>query len=491
MKTALYIRVSTTEQAKEGYSLASQRRRLISFCEFKNWDVVEIYSDEGVSASSLKERPEAMRMMKDFKKGIFENVLILKVDRLCRNTRDLLEVVDKAKKYNIKLNAVEEQIDYTTPTGKMMLTILGSFAELERSSINERMMAGREQKVISGIKSKTGIILFGYKYEDEKFIIIEHEAEIVRLIFNKILEGESLRGITRYLVENKVKGRSWTPSIIRRLLLNPTYKGYAFANLYDRSTNKDYINFEESTMARAHNVEPIISEEKWDQVYTILTARSRQSVRKFANADMYFADVVYCSNCGWRLYSRNAKNDKGKRRRRYYRCNFNQHNFIKRCNFTAIEHTVLERLFLNYLENIELNLSNAETLDIEETQNDNLIAKKSLIASKKTYAIRKNRLLDKFLDGHLTDEEYTSASTRINNELEAIDKKISDLEFVKKQDLTLSKTYLDFRKDLKNMNMSISDMWDSLEDNQKRLFITTLVNKMYIAKSQIVSIEFN
>jgi site-specific DNA recombinase len=484
--------VSTTEQAKEGYSLAHQKRRLVSFCESRDWSIVEIYSDEGISASSLTERPQALKMLEDAKRGNFENILILKVDRLCRNTRDLLEIVDLLKKYNVRLNAVDEQIDYTTPTGKMMLTMLGSFAELERSTIAERMKSGREQKVRTGIKSKTGKVLYGYKYLDGNYIIIEEQADIVRLIYNKVLNGESYRSIAKYLVENKItstENKKWNASTVRRLVLNPTYKGYTFASLYKHPAK--YIDFDTAILQKATNVEPIVSEDLYDQVIKIVSSRKGTNVRKFARSDFYFADVVYCHNCGWKLYAKNAKNANGKERRKYYRCYYNSHNFDSRCNFTSIENGVLEELFLIYLEKLDVRLDNAEDpkddINIEEDQ----ILLNNLKSNRDKIKQRKERLLEKLLDGLIPDEEYTSTSINLADELDELDRRIEELERVMKKGASISNTYTELRKELKQLGLSVRDLWDTLSDEQKRTFVTSLVNKIYVAKSRIVSIEFN
>lgn len=452
----------------------------------KDWTVVEIYSDEGISASSLSERPMAMKLLSDAKKGLFENVLILKVDRLCRNTRDLLEIIDHLKKYNVRLNAVDEQIDYTTPTGKMMLTLLGSFAELERSTITERMLSGRQQKVRTGIKSKTGKILFGYDYIDNEYIANEEQANIVRLIYNKILEGSSLRSVAKYLLDNKVEGK-WTASSVKRLLINPTYKGYTFTSLYKHPAK--YVDFESAVIEKAKNVEAIVSEELYDQVNNILESRKGNNTRKFAKSDFYFADVAYCNNCGWKLASRNAKNYYNDERRKYYRCLYNHHNLnIDRCNFSSIENSVLEELFLNYLEDINVKLENGEYVNNENLEKEQILIE-NLELNKEKVKFRKEKLLEKFLDGLIQDDQYTSTSIALSNELEEIELKLEELN--NKKSVNAYSTYAEFKRQLDNMNLTVREIWKKIDDNQKRILVTSLVKKINISKSCIDSIEFN
>lgn len=491
MKTALYIRVSTTEQAKEGYSLAAQKHKLVNYCDLKGWNIVEIYSDEGISGSSLKERPQAMRMLEDAKKRLFDNILILKVDRLCRNTKDLLDIIDLLKKYNVRLNAVDEQIDYTTPVGKMMLTMLGSFAELERSTISERMKLGKEQKVRIGIKSKTGKILYGYQYIDGNYIINEEEAAIVRLVFQKLINGESLRSIVRYLLENKIANpdRKWTATIIKRMIMNPTYKGYTFSSLYKHPHK--YIDFENAIIEPAKNVEPIVSEEIYEQANIILRARTNGNVRKYAKSDFYFADVVYCYNCGWKLASKCAKNHYSPERRKYYRCYYNQINIDDpKCNFTSIENGVLEELFLKHLENLEINFDEAEET-VSESIDENKTLLENLYQSRDKIRQRKDKLLEKLLDGMIEDEQFTSTSAMLSDELISIERQINELESKVKTVQKKNESFKNFKMFLVSSGMTIRNFWNNLDNNQKRTFVSTLVKKIYVSRSKIELIEFN
>ena len=166
MKTAIYIRVSTDEQVKEGYSIDAQKYKLTEYCKFKKWDLAGLYIDEGISGKSIKDRPEAMRMIDDCKNGKVNNILIYKLDRLTRSVRDLLDVIDLVNKYSVKLTSLSENIDTSTPNGQMLLTITGAIAENERKIITERMQFGKEQKARSG-KYNIGPRPYGYNYNSD------------------------------------------------------------------------------------------------------------------------------------------------------------------------------------------------------------------------------------------------------------------------------------------------------------------------------------
>ena len=318
MKTALYMRVSTLEQAQEGYSLPAQKRKLISYCEAMGWTVYKIYADEGISGASIKKRPAVLQMIKDIKNGEIENVLIVKVDRLCRNTKELLEIVDILNQHNVRLNAVDEKIDYTTDVGKMVLTLLGSFAEFERNRITQRFKEGRQQKVMQGIKSKCGKILYGYKYENGYYRALPLESEAIRKIYKLVLENKSIHEISKIIAKDPLYNSAnimWDPERVKRILRNPTYKGFTFTAFFSHGRHYNY----DALMIKANNIDPIVDEVTWNQVHEILKARSGKTQRKFSIEDFAFGDVAYCGVCGRKMYARNSKSNDNKRRF-YYRC---------------------------------------------------------------------------------------------------------------------------------------------------------------------------
>lgn len=141
MNTAIYIRVSTEDQAKEGYSLEVQREYLESFAKRENYDVFKVYCDDGISAYSTR-REALQRLLKDAKDKKFELVLVYKIDRFSRNLKDLLNLVDELSNCGVAFKSATEPFDTSTSTGKLMFQQLGSFAEFERNRIAERVFPG-------------------------------------------------------------------------------------------------------------------------------------------------------------------------------------------------------------------------------------------------------------------------------------------------------------------------------------------------------------
>lgn len=189
-KAAVYIRVSTEEQAKEGISIAAQKDRLTAFCNAKDLVIHDYYIDEGYSAGSLK-RPELQRMLKELNEGKFRNIVVYKIDRFSRNLKDLVTILDDFKKRNINFISATEPIDTTSAIGNAFMQIIGVFAELERGMVGERVKLAFEKKISS--KEFLARPPLGYKVVDKKLVIDPENAEKVREIFNDRLNGISYK----------------------------------------------------------------------------------------------------------------------------------------------------------------------------------------------------------------------------------------------------------------------------------------------------------
>mgnify|MGYP001572944372 FL=1 len=170
MKIAIYIRVSTEDQAKEGYSLEVQREYLESFAKREGLEIFKIYQDDGISGYST-ERPALKELLKDAKDRKFDLVLVYKIDRFSRNLKDLLNLVDELSTYGVGFKSATEPFDTTTSAGKLMFQQLGSFAEFERNRIAERVFPGMIKGVQRGNWQGARYAPYGYTYTKEKKLL--------------------------------------------------------------------------------------------------------------------------------------------------------------------------------------------------------------------------------------------------------------------------------------------------------------------------------
>lgn len=224
-RAAVYIRVSTQEQAQEGYSVGEQKERLIAYCKAQDWLIADIYVDGGYTGSNLN-RPGIQKLMAETDK--FDVVLVYKLDRLSRSQRDTLYLIEEIfLPNNVDFVSMQESFDTSSPFGKAMIGLLAVFAQLEREQIKERTKMGRIARAKAGLYHGGGYIPIGYDYDHEagKLVINPYEAEQVRKIFEWYLSGGSLKSITDRLQDEGFTNKygsysSW--SSVRYILENET-----------------------------------------------------------------------------------------------------------------------------------------------------------------------------------------------------------------------------------------------------------------------------
>ncbi len=181
MRTVGYVRVSTEEQKEEGYSLAAQRRQIQGFCQGKRWELLHIYADEGKSGKDVKGRPALQELLAAAKRHEFDAVVIVKLDRLGRNTRELLGLVeDYFTKNSVRLVSIAEGIDPTTATGEFTLTILAGLSQMERKQIGQRTKVGMAEAKRQG--KHMGRVGYGWRMGEngELFPIPEEQRQIAK-----------------------------------------------------------------------------------------------------------------------------------------------------------------------------------------------------------------------------------------------------------------------------------------------------------------------
>ena len=225
--TALYTRVSTDKQVDEGYSLDAQRERLFAYCTAQGWAVDErhLYTDAGISGKST-DRPAYQRMLADIEAGEVRRVVVTKLDRLSRNTKDFLGLLDYCDSRGCAVVSIAESFDTGTAVGRAVVTVLMSFAELERTQISQRVMSGKAQKATTGGYNGSRIP-FGYQFINGRFEPTENAAT-VRGIFADYCNGEALIGIAQRLNADQVpttRGGKWHAGTVRYILRNGAYAG--------------------------------------------------------------------------------------------------------------------------------------------------------------------------------------------------------------------------------------------------------------------------
>lgn len=227
-RVAIYCRVSTEEQSKDGVSLGAQEERCRALAFAKDWTVSQVYVDAGASGKSL-ERPALQRLIADVPHRPWDVVVFWKLDRLSRRQRDILYLLeDVLTPANIGLQSATEPFDTTTPMGKAMLGMLAVFAQLERETIVERTKMGRAQSLQLG-RWQGGRVPYGYQRSGKGQLIPDPvTAPIVRNLFTQAAQGLGPSDLARWLNSEKVPapmGDIWWDRVVEKLLKNPVYRG--------------------------------------------------------------------------------------------------------------------------------------------------------------------------------------------------------------------------------------------------------------------------
>lgn len=220
-----YIRVSTEEQADSGLSLEGQRERIMAYCKARELELVDVFEDAGVSGSTL-DRPGIQAALKALKSGSAAGMVVYKLDRLSRSLRDLLNVFGDYFEGKYAFIAIVDQIDTSTPTGRVLLYILGFIAQIEREAISDRTKMAMAQLKSQGVH--TGAAPYGYTYGEpgadgrRPLITVPEEIVVIQKIIQAKWRKLSLRAIAKELndagVKTKSEGARWSPQTISDIL---------------------------------------------------------------------------------------------------------------------------------------------------------------------------------------------------------------------------------------------------------------------------------
>lgn len=301
----LYIRVSTTEQADEGYSLGEQESRLRSYCSAYGYIINEIHTDPGVSGATM-ERPGLKKLIKDVRAGRCKKVIVWKLDRLSRSQKDtliLLEDVFLAN--NCDFISLMESFDTSTPVGRCIVGILASFSQMERENIKIRTAMGRQARIKQGYFHGSHAPI-GYKFAagSNDLLIDSYAAKLVREVFRLFLSGQSIKSISTHMLESYGDNLyDWgNNTAVRRVLRNPVYMGY--------------VTYGTETYKGLH--EAIVSETDWYMAAAMLEHNKNLDKRSYAfkaagsTADNLLTGLLFCGDCGARMYARKVSKAKKK-----------------------------------------------------------------------------------------------------------------------------------------------------------------------------------
>ena len=304
-KCGLYMRVSTEDQAREGFSLPEQKERLEAYCKFKGYEIVDYYEDAGVSAKTGNYRAEFERLKDDIKSKKINTIISLKLDRFTRSIYDWEELITFLDENEAYIDCVNDDINTTTANGKMISRLLVSVSQNEIERTSERTKIGLAGAIKQG--HIPHIAPLGYKHENKTLVIDYSTKDIVVRIFELYFNGYSYQKISTLFNEEKVLGKdNWRDSTIQNILQNEIYKG-------------DFVHGKRTKSPTYYEnvVEPIISKEMWEdcQVQKKKNSRSYQRTLTYL-----YLQKIKCPKCN-RILGGKATTKKNGKPYFYYYCN--------------------------------------------------------------------------------------------------------------------------------------------------------------------------
>ena len=501
MKTAIYIRVSTEDQAKEGYSLEVQREHLESFASREGYQVFKIYNDDGYSGYNT-ERPALKELVEDAKNKCFDLVLVYKLDRFSRNLKDLLNLVDNLSSFGINFKSATEPFDTTTSAGKLMFQQLGSFAEFERNRLKERIVPGMIKSVKEGNWLGARYAPFGYNYNKENKLleINKEQAKLVKIIFLMCIEGKSVNSITKYLTRKGYRNRNgniFSASLIRNILKNRVYEGKIVWNRhrYDKAKKTPkghrYItNPDDKVIIAEGKHKPIISSEDFQLAQEQLKIR-RIDIRKKPSA-YPLSGILFCSKCNHKYLGHSAiSNHRTQEKKRWYRCSGYQRSFIS-CKNKSVKAEDIEPKVAQILEILLKNdkLNTKRYVNMTDSDIQSFCMPESDILNIKSHLKRnlqkQSRLTDSYLDNLLNEDIFRQKQEGLRSEEEELKKHLA-LNEIKTIERERSKEYLDRAKQLFHDNNVNADNLDAFTKNQ---LLKLVFKNIKIADRNIFSFDF-
>lgn len=228
VRVAIYIRVSTYDQAQEGYSLDAQEKVLTKWCNDRCYEIYNLYADLGISGKDIDHRPEMRQLLRDAKEGKFDMVLFWSLSRFTRSVSDLYDTMSLLQSLNVSMMSLTESFDTSTPMGRAMIGIVGVFAQLERELTGERVFFAMQERAQQGKRTCSDVL--GYNISGKDTLVINPaESEYVKFAFEKYLERKSLSEVANLCRQRGYRGKRGkipTAYSVSVILTRPIYCGY-------------------------------------------------------------------------------------------------------------------------------------------------------------------------------------------------------------------------------------------------------------------------
>lgn len=520
-KCFLYLRVSTEMQV-DGYSLEAQKNCLKKFAEREELVIAGVYEDAGKSGKSIEGRPAFRRMLSDIESGAeIDYVMVYKLSRFGRNAADILNSLELLQTYDVNLICIEEGIDSSQTSGKLLISVLSAVAEIERENILEQTMNGRREKARQG-KWNGGPAPYGYMIKDEILSINEEEAEIVRTIYDKYVNTRlGYSGIAKYFNLQGIKKtprkesdiEEFSAHFIQLLIDNPVYCGKIAYGRRSKERVKGKKNEYKLVKQKEYCLvdgqhEGIISEELWQKAQEKRLATGIKYASKLGNERAHLlTGIIKCPKCGCGMYANRVcwtKKDGTYKEVMYYSCSRNKQSRGRHCDYSAnLKKTDIEPLVVEVIKKlvqdeefaVEIKRRIGVQVDTDKIDTE-LFNYENKLKEVEANKSRLEREIDTLPLGTAhRDRKILDMTTRLDalyDNIAEIESNIEDARFRKKaaeeKALTLENIY--------KILMHFSELYDIMNDEERKELFAELIQEIQIypegeSDCPLKSIKFN
>lgn len=452
----IYIRVSTEDQAREGFSLGEQKEKLQDLCKYRGYKVFRIYEDAGISAKDTN-RPEFQEMLEDMRSGNINVIVAYKLDRITRSTKDLENLIIEIQKYNCGLECAVDDINTETANGKFFTRMLTVLSQLEIERCSERTRFG----MVGAIKEGhiPGSIPLGYKRDNKKVVIDESTKDTVTKIFDLYISGNSYQKIANILNKQNEMNHHWRDNTIQAIINNRLYTG-------------DYIQFKntEKEIIFENVIPTIIPKDVWEDCQNQKGKNSRNYTR---NITYLFLQKIRCPHCN-RVMAGKAPGGKKKFKYIYYQC--------LKCGDYVREDIVEKQLvpWLVELMNYDSLITNqfAPLLTNKLNNPTDKLEKELEILN-----IKKERIKKAYVNGIIEMEDFDKDLKDIDYKVNSINQKLKQEKLYDSvtfdfESLMICRDYerFSFIEASDSLGLTEIDNWNKLSSDQKQSLIMRYID---------------
>ncbi len=471
----LYIRVSTEDQAREGFSLPEQEKRLRAMCEYKGYEIYKLYKDAGISAKDMN-RPAFEELLQDIREKKCNTIVVLKLDRLTRSVYDMEFIMKFLEENDAYLDCANEEINTTNSSGKMVARLLTTVSQNEIERTSERTKFGLVGAIKEGhIPGKNPL---GYKRDDKKLVIDPLTKDIVKRIYDLYFDGKSYSNIATIFNEEKVLGKTnWRDTGILRIISNEIYKGDFVSG---KTLNKP-IYYE-------NVVEPIVSKELWDNCQV----QKKKNQKNYMRTQTYiFLQKLRCPKCGRILAGGASHKLKADKWYFYYRCEDCKNNIKEEVIESSVKTLLADILeYDNVVNEFFLPVLKSKLNDPKEQYEKELKSLKN----------KKERIRKAYIDSLFTEEEYKQESKIVDNQIEFVNSKL--LENSQAEQLNFTTEDILLKRDMDFINKvklpisyyAFNENWDLLDRDTKADIVMRYIDDIELElknnKYQVKQINF-